>query len=96
MMIPNLRPRFSQCLAVAVLAGTVALSSCAAFNKGQLVLARHVTIGQELLDLQKARSLGAITESEYLALKGTIMAMADSAEVIHVADFEIPVETSEH
>ena len=63
------------------LTGALALSSCAAFNKGQFVLSRHVTVGQELLDLKKARDEGAITEEEYQTIKGKVMDFVDQVDV---------------
>lgn len=63
------------------LAAAVALSSCAAFNRGEIVLARHVSIGQELMDLQQARDAGAITESEYRSLKAKVFELVDEVDV---------------
>jgi hypothetical protein len=66
--------------------GAVALSGCAAFNRGQFVMARHVTVGQEMIDLKQARDEGAITEEEYQTIKGKVMAMVDQIDVGDVFD----------
>ena len=41
-------------------------------------LTRNVTTGQELIDLQKAHASGALTDSEYVALKSRLVAEATS------------------
>jgi len=53
-----------------LLAGSFALSGCvlAIGNEPAPLPAKHgTTLGQELIDLQKARDAGAITEAEYQA-----------------------------
>jgi len=69
-----------------VVTGAVALSGCAAFNRGQFVLARHVTVGQEMIDLKTARDQGAITEEEYQIIKAKVMVMVDQIDVGDVFD----------
>lgn len=39
-------------------------------------LTRNVTTGQELIDLQKAHAAGALTDSEYVALKSRMVSEA--------------------
>ena len=46
-----------------------ALSSCIAIGSGGEKVHNHPTIGQQLIDLQKARDDGAITQQEYEELK---------------------------
>ena len=49
-----------------VLAGAFALSGCVLASSS--MPAKHgTTLGQELIDLQKARDSGALTETEYQA-----------------------------
>ena len=45
------------------------LSSCIAVGSGGKKVHNHPTIGQQLIDLQKARDDGAITQQEYEELK---------------------------
>jgi hypothetical protein len=45
------------------------LSSCIAIGAGGEKVHNHPTIGQQLIDLQKARDDGAITQPEYEELK---------------------------
>ncbi len=68
--------------------GALPLGGCAwAYkNKAEVQLARHVSIGQELMDLKQASIQGAISEEEYVELKGKLMEMIDFegvSEVIH-------------
>ena len=41
----------------------LSVSGCASFNT--IRSDRHITVGQEMLDLQKAKEAGIITESQY-------------------------------
>jgi hypothetical protein len=41
------------------------LSSCIAVGSGGKKVHNHPTIGQQLIDLQKAKNDGAITQQEY-------------------------------
>ena len=45
------------------------LSSCIAIGSGGGKAHNHPTVGQQLIDLQKARDDGAITQQEYEELK---------------------------
>ena len=45
------------------------LSSCIAIGSGGEKVHNHPTVGQQLIDLQKARDDGAITQQEYEELK---------------------------
>ena len=54
---------------------------CAIGNRGTLELSRHISIGQELLDLQKAHEAGAISDEEYEMVRGKILALVDSIEI---------------
>jgi len=49
-------------LAVALMTG---LSGCALFNQVTLHYSRTTTIGQELIDLQRAKDTGAVSGPEY-------------------------------
>jgi hypothetical protein len=49
------------------------LTGCAMFNKGTLHYNRTTTIGQELVDLQEAKTKGAISEEEYVKAKKDIL-----------------------
>ena len=49
------------------------LSGCAMLNKGTLHYNRTTTIGQELIDLKKAKDNGTISDAEYTQLKEGIM-----------------------
>ena len=64
------------------LAACLAAGGCAIANKGEITLARHISIGQELIDLQHARDSGAISDDEYAGLKAKIMEMVDSVDVV--------------
>ncbi len=44
-------------------------------------LTRNVTTGQELIDLQKAHAAGALTDSEYVALKSRMVSEAAGGSV---------------
>lgn len=50
-------------LILITIASVGGLSGCAAFNT--IRTDRHTTIGQEMLDLKKAKEAGIITESQY-------------------------------
>jgi len=50
------------------------LSGCALFNKVDLEYHRTTTIGQELIDLQKAKDKGVISDEEYFNAKKEILA----------------------
>jgi hypothetical protein len=48
------------------------LTSCIAVGKGSEEINHHPTLGQQLIDLQKAKDEGAITQKEYDELKAKI------------------------
>lgn len=48
------------------------MTSCLAIGTGDKKTCNRPTLGQELLDLQKARAEGAISSQEYTELKKTI------------------------
>ncbi len=50
------------------------LSGCAMLNRVDLEYHRTTTIGQELMDLQKAKEKGVISDEEYFNTKKEILA----------------------
>lgn len=50
------------------------LSGCAMLNRIDLEYHRTTTIGQELMDLQKAKERGVISDEEYFNTKKEILA----------------------
>jgi len=64
-------------LASIVMAATAAalLSGCAgaAFNRVSITANRHITIGQELMDLQAAHEKGVISDTEYAEAKKQVL-----------------------
>ena len=54
------------------------LSGCAgaAFNRINLTANRHITIGEELMDLKEAHEKGIISDSEYIETKEMILNFA--------------------
>ncbi len=50
------------------------VSGCAMLNRVDVEYHRTTTIGQELLDLQKAREKGVISDEEYICTKKEILA----------------------
>jgi len=48
------------------------LTSCIAVGKSGEEINHHPTLGQQLIDLQKAKDEGAITQKEYDELKAKI------------------------
>lgn len=71
------------------------LSGCAIGNSGKLVLARHISVGQELIDLKEARDRGAITEEEYIVVKSKLLEIVDSIEVVHTVNDATPDQLHE-
>ncbi len=56
------------------MAAMLLLSGCvAAIGNRDAQRARGTTLGQELVDLQKAKDSGAITQDEYLAQKAKLL-----------------------
>ena len=68
------------------LIGSLTLGGCAFANKGSLHLSRHISLGQELIDLKRALDEEAITPQEYLVLKAKVMQSADSVDVVELVD----------
>lgn len=56
------------------------LSGCAMLNRVDVEYHRTTTIGQELMDLQKAKEKGVISDEEYFNTKKEILA---GGPVIH-------------
>lgn len=50
------------------------VSGCAMLNRFDMQYTRTTTIGQELLDLQKAHEKGVISDEEYICTKKEILA----------------------
>ena len=50
------------------------ISGCALLNRVDVEYTRTTTIGQELVDLQKARDKGVISDEEYINTKKEILA----------------------
>ena len=50
----------------------LAVPGCALFNTVRLEYSRTTTLGQELIDLKEALDKGAITATEFEALKETV------------------------
>ena len=48
-------------------------TGCAMLNKAELQYTRTTTIGQELIDLQEAKTKGAVSEKEYSETKDKII-----------------------
>ena len=61
-------------IAVCVFAATL-LTGCLSleFGSGSVTKNQHPTVGQQLVDLQKAKDAGAINETEYQAQKAKIL-----------------------
>jgi putative oligomerization/nucleic acid binding protein len=66
------------------------VSGCAIGNSGKLVLSRHITVGQELIDLKEALDRGAVTEEEYHEIKAKLMEIVDSIEVVNAVNDSTP------
>lgn len=60
--------------------GLLGGAGCAMFNDTRMTYSRHVTTGQELIDLKKALDAGAITPTEYEDLKAKIKKGVDAPE----------------
>lgn len=72
-------------LALALTAITL-LSGCAgaAFNKVSVTANRHITIGQELIDLKEAHEKGIISDTEYMQAKEQILNFATQIGGINI------------
>lgn len=62
------------------------LSGCAgaAFNKISVTANRHITIGQELMDLKEAHEKGIISDTEYMQTKQDILKLAAQVGGINI------------
>jgi hypothetical protein len=56
-----------------MLATTMLLGGCVASIGNRDSQRGHATLGQQLIDLQKAKDIGALTESEYQAQKAKLL-----------------------
>ena len=74
----------------AALLAVLVVGGCAIANKGELTLSRHISIGQELIDLQKAHQSGALTDEEYERVKTKILALVDEIEVVEAVNEYTP------
>jgi len=92
----NPNPGRMTAIGVALAVVLPASSGCAFANRGTLQLSRHISIGQELMDLQKAHEAGAINDEEYALVKCKTMALVDSIEVVEAVDKYTPDRLSEH
>lgn len=63
---------------LAALSAVALLSGCAgaAFNRVDITANRHITIGQELMDLKTAHEKGIISDTEYMETKKQILNFA--------------------
>jgi len=77
-------------LALTAASGLLLTAGCAIGNSGKLVLSRHISVGQELIDLQRARDEGAITEEEYELIKGKLMQMVEQIEIVDTVNDSTP------
>lgn len=59
-----------------LLAGS--LTGCALFNETEVAYSRHVSLGQELIDLKSALDQGAITAEEYARAKRAVLEHASA------------------
>jgi hypothetical protein len=64
--VPMHRTRLSAIAAIAVMAGLL-LSACSSATTDVLSPTVSVSIGQQLIDLKKAKDAGALSEKEYQA-----------------------------
>lgn len=64
----------------------ILLSGCAgaAFNRIDVTANRHITIGQELIDLQKAHEAGIINDTEYARAKQDVLNYAKQVGGINI------------
>lgn len=53
------------------------LPACAIGNRANITINRHITLGQELMDLQAAHESGALTDEEYTEIREKLHDMLD-------------------
>ncbi|MDF7825900.1 SHOCT domain-containing protein [Pontiellaceae bacterium B12227] len=71
-----------------VLLTTLTMTGCmgALFNRISLTQNRHITIGQELIDLKEAYDKGIISESEYTTTRDNILSVSDQFGALNFND----------
>jgi hypothetical protein len=62
--------------------GVMSTSGCAIANRLAVQQDRHTTIGQELIDLKKAKDAGVLSDSEYETARTKIMTWTDTHNMI--------------
>jgi hypothetical protein len=58
---------------IIALSFVVLLNGCIAIGTGPKTQQTNATLGQQLIDLQKAKSMGAMTDAEYEAQKARLL-----------------------
>ena len=71
------------CVGVLLIA---AVSSCAIGNKAEIQMVRHISYGQELIDLKHAHTEGAITDAEFIEMKQKLFELADLEGIVELHD----------
>ena len=71
---------------VAALAAVLSGCAGAAFNRINVTANRHITIGQELMDLKKAHEEGIINDTEYAEAKKQVLNYAKQVGGINIDD----------
>ena len=61
--------------------GTAGLTGCVIGNSAEVSRHRATTIGQELIDLERAKEEGLVTKEEYRRLRENIFEMAEPVDV---------------
>lgn len=71
---------------IMVVAMAAVLSGCAgaAFNRISVTANRHITIGQELMDLKEAHEKGIINDTEYIEAKKSLLNIAEQYGAVNV------------
>ena len=59
-------------------------SGCACLNSVAVRSDRHISLGQEIIDLKRARDLGAISDQEYRDQHTKLMTLNDKAFAIKI------------
>ncbi len=67
--------------AAALLAGAAILTGCVLGNSAEVHRHRSTTVGQELIDLERAKENGLVDEHEYRGLRKNIIKMAEPVEL---------------
>ena len=74
------------CLRWGLLCGLFALAGCGVGNDHETLNLGSVSVGDQLIDLQKARDAGAISDAEFETAKGNLL------ELLNATDIEIEIE----